>query len=343
MRLILFSNFLLISTFLFLLSCKKGISNFSNNNDKDTSHLVIKSVDTSSWGIHATVLGYPLTLASSSREAGAISSLNWNGVEFINVYDHGRELQCASSFDGLGECFNPTEAGSQSDGTGSISTSKLLAFKASGIQLTSKTQMAFWTGVNQPYLKKGCGVFPDLHVSQNTTKLSNHTLSKRITIGYKGIPNVIEFLDTFYVAENHTSGVFEALACYLNAQFTTMWTYNMVTSTLDTLKILDRFTPSAQNLPVIFSTNDQKYSIGIYSPELPMANFPQIGYGSGIYSPPNSQTMSPSSPNTVKFNAVFRTGNTPIGNYNYRVYLIVGTLQNVTDGMKRLYLLLPHK
>ena len=71
-----------------------------------------------------------IRITTTSRLAGAIHSLTWNGREFIDSFDHGRQLQSACSFN-LGqkefhaECFNPTEAGSRSDGRGGISTSRL--------------------------------------------------------------------------------------------------------------------------------------------------------------------------------------------------------------------------
>src|ERR1700761_7197172 len=84
------------------------------------------------WSISNGVLGHRLTLTSSAKYAGAIYSLKWNGVEFLNSGDHGRELQSAATFDGLGECYNPTEAGSSLDATRDTSTSKLLSFSTNG-------------------------------------------------------------------------------------------------------------------------------------------------------------------------------------------------------------------
>ncbi|MCY2967517.1 MAG: hypothetical protein NT069_28450, partial [Planctomycetota bacterium] len=73
-----------------------------------------------------------VVITTTRRLAGAIHSLTWNGREFIDSYDHGRQLQSACSFD-LGrpgefwaECYNPTEAGSRRDGIGANSSSRLL-------------------------------------------------------------------------------------------------------------------------------------------------------------------------------------------------------------------------
>ncbi|MDP1977640.1 hypothetical protein [Undibacterium sp.] len=51
---------------------------------------------------------WPITIRTCSHDAGAVCSLTWRGKEFINDYDHGRQLQSASSFDNLGESFKAT-------------------------------------------------------------------------------------------------------------------------------------------------------------------------------------------------------------------------------------------
>ena len=80
--------------------------------------------------IRARAGGSEIIVTTAARFAGAIQSLTWDGVEFINSADHGRELQSACSFDNTSmanaETFNPTEAGSRSDGAGPVAT-RLLA------------------------------------------------------------------------------------------------------------------------------------------------------------------------------------------------------------------------
>jgi hypothetical protein len=41
--------------------------------------------------------------SASNRTAGAIESIVWNYTEFVNQWDHGRELQLAVT-NGSGEC-----------------------------------------------------------------------------------------------------------------------------------------------------------------------------------------------------------------------------------------------
>ena len=43
--------------------------------------------------ISAPVEGDPLEIAVSARFGGAVESLTWRGKEFINIYDHGRQIR----------------------------------------------------------------------------------------------------------------------------------------------------------------------------------------------------------------------------------------------------------
>ena len=155
-----------------------------------------------------------IVITTTARLAGAIHSLTWNGKEFINSTDHGRQLQSASNFDVgstfTGETFNPTEAGSRHDGAGEKSTSRLLHYIAQTNQLQTTNQMAFWLRPGE--LSGG-------HPAKNTTKLSNHLLTKRVTIGYLDLLNVIQYDVTFGVpvGESHKYAQFEAVTGYMPA------------------------------------------------------------------------------------------------------------------------------
>jgi len=265
--------------------------------------------------IAAPVLGSTLTISTSSVFAGAISSLTWRGKQFINTADHGRELQSASSFDGLGECFNPTEAGSLADGP--TSTSRLLGLSAVGNQLRTTSQMAFWTPAGYPY-PQGCGGNPAITVAQNATNLSNHTFSKQVTIGFAGIANVIEYAVDFHVAEAHQSATFEAVTGYLGAEFSSFYTYDPRRGELRTISA----GPGEQPLPLVFATADRAYAMGIYSPDQPQV----AGAGYGRFAFPAQGTM--------KWNCVFRAGAIAAGDYSFnRNYVVVGALADVVAGM----------
>ncbi|MFZ6780801.1 hypothetical protein ACO0LD_28545 [Undibacterium sp. Ji83W] len=251
---------------------------------------------------------WPITIRTCSYDAGAVCSLTWRGKEFINDYDHGRQLQSASSFDNLGESFNPTEAGAAVPYNGvnpSVSSSILQGEWATSNVLATQTQMAFWNPVGG-------------------SQVSNHILNKRITIGLPNMAHVIEYLTQFTIPSNesHSFGVFEALTGYMPPEFSKFYTFDVRNNAVMEAPISDG--PGEQNLPIIFATPDGGWAMGIYSPEAPQATFAGLGYGRFRF------------PDTVKWNNVFRIYN-PSGTYHFRSYVIVGSLENVRVSMTQLY------
>lgn len=112
-----------------------------------------------------------ITITTTKRLAGAIHSLTWNGAEFIDSYDHGRQLQSATSFNNWGECYNPTEAGCAQDDTGETSTSLLMYQFAEGNYMETQTLPAFWT---QPgHYSPQCGL------TLNTSPRASHYFRKK--------------------------------------------------------------------------------------------------------------------------------------------------------------------
>lgn len=256
-----------------------------------------------------------IVIRTTSRLAGAIDSLTWNGQEFIDSADHGRQLQSASNFDlssaFSGETFNPTEAGSRYDGADATSTSRLLQLVAKGNQLQTTTQMAFWL---RPGEKSGG------KPAKNPTTLSNHLLTKRVVIGWREMPNVIAYDVTFGIplGERHTYAQFEAVTGYMPADFSRFWTLNPETGQLKFLSD----GPGEQPHPVILSTESGSHAMGVYSPDQPSPDFRNAGYGRWRF---RAQKV-------VKWNSVFRirSGNVvSAGEYSFRNFVVVGDLKMV--------------
>lgn len=265
-----------------------------------------------------------IVITTTNRLAGAIDSLTWNGKEFIDSFDHGRQLQSAASFDlqstdpYWAERYNPTEAGSRSDGTGKTSSSKLLSLQAEGNKLQSTTRMAYWLAPGQ----KSSG-----RPALNKKVLSNHLISKRVHIGYKNHDQVIEYQATFTVpkGEQHTYAQFEALTGYMPAEFEKFWTFQPATGKLSPLSD----GPGEQKLPVVMSTKDGKYAMGVYSPDQPSKGYEQAGYGRFRFK----------AAKVVKWNCAFRLHNNQgikPGEYPFRVFVAVGTLEDVRKSLKSL-------
>ena len=252
-----------------------------------------------------------ITVGASLRTAGAIDSLYWNGVELINSYDHGRQLQVALSANNWGECYNPTEAGSGADGTRPGTTSVLHAATASANVLTTDNQPAFWVppGGSAP----GCGA------ARNTTALSPYRFRKTVTVGVAGIRHIVEVRSDVVVPETVSSLVYEGPTGYLGGELTSFYTFNPSTCALAPLSA----GPGEQPLPVVLSTSDGTAAMGTWSPSLPQPAFPSAGYGRFAF--PNSNPANA----TNKWNMVFRRGPTPPGTYSFRSYIAVGSLENV--------------
>ena len=258
-----------------------------------------------------------IVITTKNRLAGAIHSLTWDGKEFIDSFDHGRQLQSASSFDCghardfWAECFNPTEAGSRRNGAGPTSTSKLLRMETKDGELSSTTQMAFWLAPGEKSANR-----PAL----NTTILSQHRITKNVQIGYKKLPQVINYHVTFTVpqGERHTYAQFEALTGYMPAEFATFWKFMPATGTLEELSD----GPGEQEFPIVFSTRSGSHAMGVYSPDQPSTGFEKSGYGRFRFMKEK----------VVKWNCVFRTRDRmgiTAGDKKFQIFVPVGTKEQV--------------
>lgn len=274
--------------------------------------------------IRAQAGGSEIVITTTSRCAGAIHSLTWNGKEFIDSADHGRQLQSASNFDAgkqpfFPETLNPTEAGSARDGAGKKSTSKLLELRAKDSGLFTRSQMAFWLAPGE----KSQG-----HPALNTTKLSDHLLTKEVQIGFKEWKSVLDYRVTFTVpkTERHTYAQFEALTGYMPPEFSRFETFDPKSGKLEPLDD----GPGEQRLPIVFSTESGSHAMGIFSPDQPSRGFEGAGYGRFRFQ----------AERVVKWNCVFRIrddGGVQSGDFSYRMFVPIGTREDVRLAMAGLH------
>lgn len=273
--------------------------------------------------IHAKAGSSEIVITTTNRVAGAIHSLTWNDKEFVDSFDHGRQIQSASNFDCgktfIPEVFNPTEAGSMADGSGATSTSRLLELSAKGNELVTLSRMAFWLKPGE----KSQG-----NPACNTAALSDHYLAKHVTIGYKNLPHAIEYRVTFLVptSEKHTYAQFEAVTGYMPPEFGTFFRFNAKDSSLKPLTD----GPGEQADPVVLSTADGKHAMGVYSPEQPSQGFEEAGYGRFRFA----------AEKVVKWNCVFRVknaGGVPGGEYQFRCFLVIGTSKDCESTLAALH------
>jgi hypothetical protein len=261
-----------------------------------------------------TIGGKPLVIRTTSRLAGAIDSIKWDGVEFIDSHDHGRQLQSALNADVDGafhvECYNPTEAGSVVDALGPKSTSRLEFLSVKDGVLSTRSRMAYWLA---PGMKSGG------HLAQNTTLLSNHVLNKKVRIGRPGMDHVLDYKVTFTVPSDrpHKYLQIEALTGYMPWSFSEELRFDAKTETLVPLPRQD----GEQRDPVVLSTPSGSHAMGIFTPERSPAGQPPVGYGRFKFEHEK----------VVKWNCVFRVRQAePIkpGDCGYQLFVVLGTRED---------------
>ena len=265
--------------------------------------------------IRASTTNSSIVITTTRRLAGAIDSLKWNGHEFINSTDHGRQLQSACSFDNTpqanAETFNPTEAGSRDDGAGTNTTSRLLEIAAKGNHLRTRTQMAFWLAP---------GERSEGQLARNTNRLSDDVLTKDVTIGFERWPQALDYRVTFSLpAGGHrVAAQFEALTGYLPEEFSSFWEFNPATGKLQPLSD----GPGEIKNPVVLATPDGNFAMGIFAPPQtqPEMNGPTFGRWRFDWA------------HVVKWNCVYRVSNPQgirAGDYSYHMLVPFGTLAQV--------------
>ena len=263
------------------------------------------------WG---AIGGKPLVIRTTSRLAGAIDSVKWAGVEFIDSHDHGRQLQSAINADIGGvyhvECYNPTEAGSVVDALGPKSTSRLEEISVRDGVLSTRTRMAFWLA---PGMKSGG------NVALNDRLLSDHVLTKQVRIGRPGMDHVLDYRVKFTVPADrpHTYLQVEALTGYMPWSFSEELRFDAKSSTLVSLSRQN----GEQRDPVVLSTPSGDHAMGVFTPTRPPAGQPAVGYGRFKFEHDK----------VVKWNCVFRLrspGGIKPGDYGYQLYVVIGTRED---------------
>jgi hypothetical protein len=261
--------------------------------------------------------GAELAVTTTPRLAGAVHSITWNGVEFIDSLDHGRQLQSAASFDAakggrfVPECYNPTEAGSRRDHVGPHSTSRILYQHSTPTELTTRTRAAFWLAP---------GERSDGEPALNRETLSQHLFTKTLLLNDGGDPHRIRYRITFTLpaGERHNLAQFEAVTGYMPPRFGTFEAFDAKAERL--VPLSDG--PGEQAMPVVFSTANGSHAMGIIEAERPAVECRGPGYGRFRFA----------AERVVKWNAVYRITNpagVPAGDYSFDTIVAVGTRADV--------------
>lgn len=281
--------------------------------------------------ISANSDGFPLTIKTTDRLAGAIDSLSWNGKEFVNSYDHGRQLQYMWQKDGLGECYNPTEAGTYLDDVGPNSTSILNYLnKPSANTLVTGNFPGYWARPTTPsFFCTGATT------AVNTDLATPDYFVKQVQIGHANLANVVKMNASINVTKPFDRLFVETPASFLDSSLTRMWRYNPKTSDLVEQFEEEKYKASIfsyrriETTPPILSTPDGKYAVGAWAAGASKNR--HITYSLLKY--PNSDPKQASNIISISNNEDF----VPAGQLNYESFLIIGTLDSVKASMNALY------
>jgi alpha-tubulin suppressor-like RCC1 family protein len=280
-----------------------------------------------------------ISVSTSNQFGAAVSSIKWGRKEYINNWDHGRQLQLNAQFFNRFCCYNPYEAGSFEDAKGPTSTSKVLSLSASGNRLEATTQMCWnFREFNQnPVAADSCGDPAKwLPVTPYTSPLSNYKVHKTITIGFAGIPNVVEYLVDELIPEPVRKGSNNPTAV-VNYEFSSIRSWNVVSKDYRDMHAL----AGVDDRIKVVSTADGNYAMGWYAPELLQPYYPDVGVANWWFvAPPNPFYPDPTDPSQpdpnyacVHFGAVDRYDSFGPGTTHDRAYLVVGNLDQVKAGL----------
>jgi hypothetical protein len=262
----------------------------------------------------------------------------WRGKQFIDAADPGRELQAsvfpqpavdANEADWV-ECYNPEEADPWS---------KLRSISAVGNVLRATTQLGFYLA---PWEYGQCGEHSDpstgLGPAHNQCTLSNYVLHKTVTIGFAGIPNVIEFVATVDIPEDVDRGEI-VIAAYGPRNLSEARQYdfrNKVFSSTTQTPDYYALSSEASNVPAALYDPSTGLGMAMYSPELlqpvkdsahPIEN-PYLQWV--MFPPPN--------PTSVFWGRFVGLGSVSAGSsVTRRAYLVVGNYEEMRSALEQLH------
>ncbi|MES3038663.1 MAG: hypothetical protein V4736_12220 [Bdellovibrionota bacterium] len=283
--------------------------------------------------------GSQIELLNSPREyASAIISLKWNGVEFINIHDKGRQLQTAWSFDAHGECFNPTEAGSSQDK--GASSSRLLEVSLAPAFMATLSQSAYWLRGSQT--GGGCPAGPQVSFARGP-----YYLQKVIQMNYQGDPHAIEMKLSFQNNDGipRHAATYEVLTGYLTTDFNRLFSVRANSATPVEEPSFAPLSGAGYGQNTLISNRPNKYDPIIVSnasgSHAMGALFPKQevkGSFDGYQFWKFAGTGGPKGGGTTKWNiAVFERNSVELQtSRSFRVILVVGNLQTVAAKLKAL-------
>lgn len=271
-----------------------------------------------------------VTIQSNGVAGGSLWRWFWNGMQFVNTRDYGRQIQTAL-FHGN---KNPTEAGDQHSDLG------LPAARRHGSPILNNhnsgtTQVT--RAIPLDFIPENFGGGAD-----HPVVWMDMVIGKDVTLNFNGMGSVAKYTTVVSVPTTLSNASIEIPTGYLRANFNRFWTYNAETDTL---------TEVTASVPNCNFTTPFRFNVnfgGVMISDSSGAN------AMGIYGVHTSQGGSvntftlwkflcfdggqeATSSDTVKWSAVFEAGTIFAGTTAFNTYIITETVNTVASKMRQLF------
>ncbi len=271
-----------------------------------------------------------MTIQSNAVAGGSLWSWVYNGTEFVNHYDYGREIQ-SDLFYGSS---NPTEAGDKNSKPTRIVEdrhgSPNILLQNNGLIQSSRTIPLEWEPLNTGGTIDNPVLYKDI------------TVGKNITLNWSNLGPVALYQTYLSLPVSVADAQLEVPTGYLNGNFNRYYQYDAVADSLVQVFPLSACSIN-RNIPfyptyggVIIADSSGTHAMGVFGSKpsvggsvsyFTLWNFP-CGPGAGTTSADG---------NTSKWDAVYGPATIPAGVTTYNSWIVSGTLAEVEQRMHSVY------
>lgn len=280
-----------------------------------------------------TISGGGVTAHANVVAGGAIWDWTWNGKQFVNAQDCGREIQTAlqvpSRYQDIPECGDRFSVHSQAAWL--RHGAPLASSSAGGTTFTSASIPLDWGGGANHWGASQDG--PNLWL--------NWRIGKTITMNFNNMGPVAQYQATVTAPVSSSDGVLEFPMVYMPSEFNRFWTYDAGTNSLTEVTSSMpngcgtgapgyTFTPSYGG--VIISDSTGNYAMGVY------AGSRSVGGAESYFAMWKFWCAADGSAqynfDTSKLDIIYgNSASIPTGTSTYVSYLINGTVTDVASKM----------